>query len=208
VDQEPTQRTVAVVLAAGAATRFGATKPLAEFEGRPLIDHVLDAARAGGADRCVVVVGHDAQAITTAVARHDDVEVVVNPEHGQGQATSVQVGIAAVAQDPEAAVAVMLLADQPGISPGVVRQVVAALEDGADVARARYDDGPGHPVAFPRRTWPRLTDDLAGDEGARQLFGDLDVAHVLVPGPMPADVDRPEDLDRLVREAADRSGDG
>jgi molybdenum cofactor cytidylyltransferase len=203
VEEEPTQRTVAVVLAAGSGTRFGGTKPVAELDGRPMVGHVLEAARAGGVDRCVVVVGHDADEVAAAVAEATDVEVVVNPDHARGQATSVRAGIAAVARDPDAATAVVLLADQPGIDPAVVRQVVAALEDGADLARASYDDGPGHPVAFPRRTWSRLTDELTGDEGARQLFDHLDIAHVLVPGPMPPDVDRPEDLDRLTGQRAD-----
>ena len=191
------QATVAVVLAAGSGSRFGSTKPLAELNGRPLIAHVLDTARQGGVDRCLVVVGHEHLAVADVLADHQDVEVVVNPDHERGQATSVRAGIEAVERDDDAQVAVMLLADQPGIEPVVIRQVVAALEDGADAARASYDDRPGHPVAFPRRTWSRLLDELAGDQGARQLLDDLDVAHVLVPGPTPPDIDRPEDLARL-----------
>lgn len=195
-----------MVLAAGAATRFGGTKPLALLDGRPLLEHVLDAVRAADIDRSVVVVGHEAATVSAAVANRDDVEVVHNPDHAGGQATSVRAGIAAIAQRPDVRVAVMLLADQPGIDPTTIRQVVLALEDGADVARARYDDGVGHPVAFPRRTWPRLLEELVGDQGARQLMADLDVAHVLVSGPMPPDVDRPEDLERLARDAPPSGG--
>lgn len=194
-----------MVLAAGSGSRFGGTKALAPLEGKPLLVHVLDAAREGGADRCVVVVGHDHLAVADAVAERDDVEVVVNHEHARGQSTSVRAGIDAVARDDDARVAVMLLADQPGIDPQAIRQVVHALEDGADAARAQYADGAGHPVAFPRQTWPRLLDDLAGDQGARQLMDHLDVAHVLVPGAMPPDVDRPEDLDRLEQGRPDTS---
>lgn len=187
---------VAVILAAGAATRFGATKALAELDGRPLLHHVLDAARTAGITRTVVVVGHDAEAVTAAVADLDDVEVVDNPDHATGQASSVRAGLAAVQDDPDARVAVMLLADQPGISPASIRQVVAALEDGPDAARAGYQDRPGHPVALHRRVWSRVVGEVTGDAGARDLLDDLHVAHVLVAGMSPPDIDTPEDLDR------------
>jgi molybdenum cofactor cytidylyltransferase len=190
---------VAVVLAAGSSTRFGAPKPLALLDGRPLLIHVLDAARESGVGRSVVVVGHDADAVAAAVADRSDVEVVVNPDHRSGQASSVGIGLAAAMAPPHAEVAVMLLADQPGIDPAVIRRVVDALEDGSDAARARYEDGAGHPVAFPRRVWTQLREELTGDAGARQLFDDLQVTYVPVSAPSPPDVDRPEDLDRLMR---------
>ena len=185
-----------MILAAGAATRFGATKTLAELDGRPLLHHVLDAARAAGITRSVVVVGHDAEAVAAAVADQEDVEVVDNPDHPTGQASSVRVGLAAVQDDADARVAVMLLADQPGISPASIRQVIAALEDGPDAARASYQDRPGHPVAIHRRVWSRVMDEVTGDTGARDLLDDLHVAHVLVAGASPPDIDTPDDLER------------
>jgi len=187
---------VAVILAAGSATRFGATKALAELAGRPLLHHVLDAARDAGIARSVVVVGHDAAAVAAVVVVDDDVEVVDNPDHATGQASSVRAGLAAVQDDPDARVAVMLLADQPGIAPASIRQVVAALEDGPDAARASYQDHAGHPVALHRRVWAQVLDEVAGDTGARTVLDDMHVAHVLVAGVSPPDIDTPEDLDR------------
>jgi CTP:molybdopterin cytidylyltransferase MocA len=192
-----------VVLAAGSGTRFGGPKPVAELDGRPLVLHAVEAARTAEIDHVIVVVGHEAEVVATAVADHLDVEVVVNPDHAQGQATSVRAGLTAAQAHEAASVAVILLADQPRVDPTVIRQVVTALEDGADVARAAYDDRPGHPVAFPRRVWPRLIDELTGDEGARQLLSQLEVAHVLVPGAMPADIDHPADLARLEGQEPD-----
>lgn len=196
---------VAVILAAGAATRFGATKALADLDGRPLVHHVLDTARAAGITRHVLVVGHDGDAVAATVAGAADVEVVDNPDHATGQASSVRAGLAAVQADPDARVAVMLLADQPGITSASIRQVVAALEDGPDAARASYQDRPGHPVALHRRVWSRVVDEVAGDTGARNVLEDLYVAHVLVAGASPPDIDTPDDLDR--QSAADPPGD-
>lgn len=186
----------AVILAAGTGSRFGGVKPLAALDGHPLIDHVIEAARAAGVDHAVVVVGYEAGKVTAHL--HDlDVEIVVNPDYARGQAGSVRVGIDALMSRSEIEVAVMLLADQPRIDPEVIRRVVAVLDGGGDLARARYDDGGGHPVAIPRRTWPLVRQRLKGDAGARQLFGELDIVEVPVAGPMPLDVDRPEDLDAL-----------
>ena len=197
---------MAVILAAGSATRFGATKALAELDGRPLLHHVLDAARAAGITRSVVVVGHDADAVTAAVAEHDDVRVVDNPEHASGQASSVRAGLLAVLEDPDARIAVMLLADQPGISPASIRQVIAALEDGPDAARASYQDRVGHPVALHRRVWARVVDEVSGDAGARNVLDDLYVAHVLVAGASPPDIDTPEDLDHQATDEPPADG--
>jgi molybdenum cofactor cytidylyltransferase len=50
-----------IVLAAGTSSRFGRTKQLLELDGKPLVQHAVDAAAAGGLDEIVVVLGHDAE---------------------------------------------------------------------------------------------------------------------------------------------------
>lgn len=205
---QPMPGVVAVVLAAGSATRFGATKQLAELDGRPLVAHAVGIARAAGIDRVLLVVGHDADDVVHAAG---DVEVVPNPDHRDGQATSVAAGLRAASRHADAHVAVVLLADQPGVDPGAVRTVVAALgepvtPDGAgrhDAARVRYTDGPGHPVAFARHAWERVCAAVTGDAGARTLFHELDTVPVEVDGPAPRDVDAPTDLAALRAERPD-----
>lgn len=179
-----------VVLAAGAARRFGATKQLVEVDGRPLVRHAVDTALAAGLAPVVVVVGHDADRVRAALP--PGVEVVDNPAHASGQASSLRAGVAAVATG-DADGLVVLLADQPGVAPGVVGRVVAALGQGHVAARARYADRPGHPVAFARAAFAALAH-VTGDTGARDLLADLDVHEVPVDGPCPPDVDTPDDL--------------
>lgn len=180
----------AVVLAAGRATRFGATKQVARVEGRPLVVHAVTAARAAGCEPVLVVVGHDATVVRAAL--DDDVVVVDNPAYADGQSTSLRAGVAA-ATTTDAVALVVLLADQPGIPPAAITQVVAAHLAGAEVARARYEDGPGHPIVFARTVWPRLVE-VTGDRGARDLLATLDVTDVPVAGRCPPDVDTPADL--------------
>jgi molybdenum cofactor cytidylyltransferase len=184
---------VAVVLAAGSATRFGATKQLAELDTRPLVTHVVDAALAARADVVVVVVGHDGDRVAAAAAEAGPVMVVANPDHLAGQSTSLRTGIAA-AQRAAAEVAVVLLADEPDVSVAAIDAVISAVADGAPAARAGYEDGPAHPVAFARRTFEALLE-VAGDRGARDLLADLGVNEVPVAGPRPGDLDTPADLE-------------
>jgi molybdenum cofactor cytidylyltransferase len=186
-------RTVAIVLAAGAGTRFGGTKQLALVGGEPLVVRVLDVARRAGIDRVLVVVGHDAGAVAAAVG--DRAEIVVNPDHARGQSTSLIAGIDAAA-DTDAEVAVILLADQPDVDPALVRAVATVAAD-AEAARTRYLDGPGHPVALHRAVWERVRESVSGDAGARQVLEDLDLVELEVPRPAPVDVDARDDLGRV-----------
>ena len=186
-------RVAGLVLAAGSGSRFGDTKQLARLEDRPLVAHVVARARAAGLEPVVVVVGHEADAVAAAV--EDGAEVVVNPDHERGQSTSLRAGVRALASS-DANAMVVLLADEPRVSPAAVRDVVAALGEGADVARAVYEDRPGHPIGFARSVWSALLA-VDGDRGARQVLGGMDVVPVHVPGPAPVDVDTPKDLDGL-----------
>jgi molybdenum cofactor cytidylyltransferase len=182
-----------VVLAAGRATRFGATKQVAELGGVPLVARAVRVATAAArVDAVHVVVGHEADTVAAAARTAGPVEVVVNPRHAEGQATSLRAGIVSAA-GAGAQVAVVLLADEPDVAADAVDLVVAAVLDGADAARARYDDGPGHPVAFAATSFDRLLV-VEGDQGARGVLADLGVCEVEVGGPRPVDVDTPEDL--------------
>lgn len=184
---------VAVVLAAGRATRFGATKQLVELGGVPLVAlAVATAHRATTVDAVHLVVGHDAEAVAAAARSVGPVEVVRNDGYAAGQATSLRAGIAS-AEARGAEVAVVLLADEPDVSADAVDRVVAEVLAGALAARARYADAPGHPVAFGRAAFEPLRA-VEGDRGARDLLADLGVRDVAVPGPRPRDVDTPDDL--------------
>jgi molybdenum cofactor cytidylyltransferase len=181
-----------VVLAAGRAVRFGAPKQLAMVDGLPLVAHAVRVAHAAGLHPVLVVVGYEAAAVAEAARRGGEVQIVDNPDHAAGQSTSLRAGLEA-AEDRDAEVALVLLADQPGIEPDLVRAVVAAVGGPSQAARVRYTDGPGHPVALARSVWPRAAA-VTGDRGARDLLAELVVVEVEAAGPAPRDVDVPEDL--------------
>src|SRR5918998_2119280 len=109
-----------LVLAAGEGRRFGGTKQLAPFRGRPLLEHAL-AAVAGLSPR-VVVLGHAAEEIAAAVDLQG-ARPVVCAGWREGQAASLRCGLAAVAG---ADAVLVVLGDQPGITAAAVAAVAAA----------------------------------------------------------------------------------
>ena len=118
-----------VVLAAGAATRFGGGKLLADLEGRPLLAHVLDAVRAVRPGHTVVVLGAGAERIRHAITWADEA-LVVNPDPEAGLAGSLRMGVAACLREfPAAQGVLVVLGDQPRTSPMVIRTLVEAIPD-------------------------------------------------------------------------------
>jgi len=181
-----------LVLAAGAATRFGAPKQLADLDGMPLLEHSLRAITASPVGRVVVVLGSGAEEITAGVDFHGaDPRVCSRWE--EGQSASLACGLAELA-DCEAVV--VTLGDQPRISPDSIRRVVAA-RNGSAAVRATYGGTPGHPVLLERELFGPLRN-VSGDKGARNLLLSVQVLDIpcddLGGG---EDVDTPAELDAL-----------
>ena len=199
ISSRPVSGVHAVVLAAGAASRFGGGKLLAPLDGKPLIEHTLGALGASPVDGTVVVVGEDVARLR-AVCEPYDVRIVENSDHGSGQSTSVRAGLTALGEETNgsrARAAVVLLGDQPLVGASVVGRLVAAFEGGAKVAVATYGGEMRNPVLFSREVWELLEEELKGDIGARPFLWRHPELVVGVPCEEvgdPADVDTAEDL--------------
>jgi CTP:molybdopterin cytidylyltransferase MocA len=172
-------RVAAVVLAAGAATRFGAPKQ------HVLLPEVLDRVAASPVDEIVVVEGAHPLRIDRTRAR---VTVVRCPAWERGPGASLRCGLQSLADDVTAAVVV--LGDGPRLAPGAVARVLDSWRsEGGDVVAASYGGTRGHPLLLARRAW-----DSVPDEGLRvivpRLVGCDDLG-------APGDVDTPGDLAEL-----------
>jgi molybdenum cofactor cytidylyltransferase len=180
--------TAGLVLAAGEGRRFGGPKQLARVAGRPLVEHAL--AAVGRLDRVVVVLGARADEVR-AGADLAGAEIVVCAEWADGMGASLRHGLAALQDADEV---VIVLADQPFITPAVVARVRAAP---GDAARAVYDGAPGHPVVIRRPVLAR-TGELRGDSGFRDLLTavtEVECADLADP----TDIDTREDLEVVRR---------
>jgi nicotine blue oxidoreductase len=162
----------AVVLAAGASSRYGDDPPKQAV----LLPHVLAALeRADSVDDVVVVVGaHPVAAGNARVVTCDDWE--------RGPGASLRSGLAALG---DADAAVVVLADGPDLDPRAVDRVIEAWRrDGGPVVAASYGGVRLHPVLLARDAWDRIP-----DEGARSLEARLVPCDDLTP---PGDVDTRE----------------
>ena len=167
----------AVVLAAGAGSRFGGPKQ------RLLLPSVLDAVRSSSVDEIVVVAG--------AYPIDADARVIACDEWEQGPGASLRCGLRALPAEAEAAAVV--LADGPDLAPEHVDRVVEAWRGGAgEIVAASYGGERGHPIVLGRAVWP-----LVPAEGARALYP------VLVPCDdlgSPGDVDFADDVPGRLRD--------
>jgi nicotine blue oxidoreductase len=162
----------AVVLAAGASTRFGSPKQALLLE--PVLERVRSSVAIG--DVVVVLGAHDVE--TTA-------RTVGCPDWHQGPGASLRCGLAALGGAAEAAVVV--LADGPTLDPRAIDRVVATWrESGEERVAATYGGIRLHPVLLARRAWSNVP-----DEGLRALSAQPVPCDDLDP---PGDVDFADDL--------------
>jgi CTP:molybdopterin cytidylyltransferase MocA len=162
-----------IVLAAGAASRFGEPKQ------RLLLPRVLARLEETALDEIVVVSG--AHRLEAGGAR-----LVPCPGWERGPGASLRCGLAALSAETRAAV--VCLADGPNLAPAAVDRVLDAWRTGeGDVVAASYGGDRGHPVVLGRSAW-----DLVPDEGMRALPATLVPCDDLG---APGDIDSPEDLE-------------
>ena len=188
-----------LVLAAGGSSRLGRPKQLLPYGGATLLDSVLGTARECGFDQLLVTLGGAAEEVRAAVDL-GGAEVVLNTGYGAGCSSSIAAATAAI--DPHCDVLVLLLGDQPGVTPEAVAALLAGRGEAA-LAVCRYDDGRGHPFAFGRAVFGELAE-LHGDKAVWKLLERRpeDVAEVAVPGPVPLDVDTWQDYEAVLAAAA------
>jgi molybdenum cofactor cytidylyltransferase len=194
-----------VVLAAGAGARFSSqpgAKLLANLDGRPILEHVLETVRSVRPVTTVVVLGHGATDIGSSVPWRDEIRVV-NPTPERGLASSLQMGVRALSElTAPIDGTFIVLGDQPRLRGSVMQALVdAAAADRAQhplvVPRYRDQPGPRNPVLLLRDAWGWV-DELDGDRGLSSLVDTRheQVLEVPVEGDMP-DIDSPADLAHL-----------
>jgi len=185
-----------LILAAGEARRFGSQKLLAPLAGRPLVQHVIDAANASCLEDIALVVGAGADDLVA----HLDLgrtRVVTNPDATRGLASSLQEGLRAL--DPRLHAALVLLGDVPGVSTTLIDELVARGRDtraSAVVSVWRGRRSP--PVILHKSLWAAAFA-LHGDVGMREVLKNADVLEFAVTDELGSldDIDTREDHARV-----------
>lgn len=201
----------AVLLAAGAGSRLGGRpKALLELGGVPLVLRQLIALSGAGVDEVVVVLGHHAEAVESAV-RQFPITLAHNPSPDDGQASSVRIGLRALS--PKLDAVIVALADQPLIDAQDIVALIGAFKKRGDAAMvvprvqlAGGEAAPGNPVIFDgalREEWLAGSADLAcrkwrQNHPDRVRWFDTDNPRYRI------DIDTPDDLERFAASTGHR----
>ena len=174
----PRLRVVAVVLAAGTASRMGGRpKCLLQRDGQTLLNRLLTALETAGIDETVLVLGHKADTIQASLSKRVhatlrrphlppmQIHQVLNPQPTDGQNSSLHLGLAK-AQSLQAQWLMVALADQPLLDASDLKALIAAVKAGpADTQMLQpwVDNQPGNPVMLSQKV---MSDLLAQSQGA------------------------------------------
>ena len=191
----------AIVLAAGAGTRFGGGKLLAPYGDGVLLEGALRAAFAAPVRGVTVVTGSDPSRVGAAVMAYarqagcyERLRIVHAVDHAEGMGTSLRNGAAALPADTEAVF--VFLGDMPRIPVSMLEPLARAVRDGAPAAAATFHGKRGHPAVIGAALIPQLLT-LKGDAGARAVLQGLGDRLVLIEAPDDGvlfDIDKPADL--------------
>jgi molybdenum cofactor cytidylyltransferase len=180
----------AIVLAAGAGSRFGGGKLTAGFRGQPLIAHAIRVARAAPVARVIVVCPPGLELGSWPGQPEVEALRLASPE----LSASLKAGVAALdAVDG----AFIFLGDMPLIPHGLAAELASALGEHF-AAVPQWQGKRGHPVLLAARAFAELAQ-LSGDQGAGRLLAarkDVAIVPVAAEGVL-LDVDRAEDIARL-----------
>jgi molybdenum cofactor cytidylyltransferase len=167
---EPTDKmpvcVAATILAAGSSERMGRPKQLLSIEGQPMVRRVTEVVCASGLAQVIVVVGAHAERVEAALIGLP-VEIAHNQSWREGLSTSLHTGIGALR--PDIGAVLVILADQPALTPGLLLRLVERYRaTGAPIVAPVYRGQRGNPVLFDRSLFPELLA-VHGDRGARKV---------------------------------------
>jgi molybdenum cofactor cytidylyltransferase len=185
-----------LILAAGAATRFGSCKMIADYKGHPLIAHAIHAANALEPERIIIVTGasHERLDAYRAALKNPSFELAYFDGWQSGMGYSLAFGTCQLDNDNPV---LILLGDQPEVSVGDLRNLYRLWQTNPmQIVCAGFAGTLGVPAIFPAAFKHQLRR-CTGDRGAKQLL--FNYAEQVLAMNMPAaefDVDTPADLCR------------
>lgn len=187
-----------VLLAAGGSRRLGSPKQLVrDSEGKSLIRRAAETALDSACRPVVAVLGADAEAAAAELAGLP-LTITVNLDWQTGLASSLKAGLAALLEHGLPDAVVVMLCDQPHVTPALLDSLLtAAAETGCQIAACEYSGALSVPALFARSLFPDLQA-LAGDEGARRVIRAYPgpVARIAFPGGV-LDIDTAQDAARF-----------
>jgi molybdenum cofactor cytidylyltransferase len=200
-DPDPSPRAgvkiAAIVLAAGRSSRMAPRNKLLEsIGGEPIIRRVAANALASGARPVLVVIGHEAAGIATALGGLD-VTTIANPAYAEGLSTSLRAGLRALPASIDGAL--VCLGDMPEVEGTVLRALMAAFTGASAICVPVRHGRRGNPVLWGNRYFAEMTE-MTGDVGAKSMMARHKEYLIEVEAATDSifeDIDAPADLARI-----------
>lgn len=191
------EKCAGIILAAGGSARFGFTKQLLDWHGKPFIWHVANSAIQAELEPIYVVTGSEGEKVANALVDLP-VNIISNSKWAEGQSTSIRAGLHLLPE--EAGSVVFLLSDQPQIDKSLLQSLTELHSSTlAPIIAPMIDGKRGNPVLFDQITFGELQK-LQGDTGGRGIFSMFPITWLpWSDSKMLLDVDTPEDYDKLLR---------
>ncbi len=146
---------------------MGSPKALLDYQGRPFLEHLLDATRHPKIGLTRVVLGANAETIYNKL-KLDPATVIINTEWEKGQLSSIQAAIRSLPSGNTDGI-VLCLIDHPLISATLVGQLIQQFyESGKLIAIPTYNTKRGHPIILSSALYEELLE-APPDIGARAV---------------------------------------
>jgi len=202
VVQQENLNVSALLLAAGRSQRFGdENKLLANWNGKPLIQHALESIDQSQIEEITIITGHQSELISDAINQgrcESTLAVIHNDAYATGMASSVKKGVSALI---ESDAIVVCLADMPNVNSQVIDALIQTFKTNPDKAIyiPTHNGQRGNPVLVARRLFDSILS-LHGDTGARVLAKQFPESVLEVPIEIigiQQDIDTEDDLSEL-----------
>lgn len=181
----------ALILAAGAGSRFGSTKQLVDINGKPMLQHCIDSTATVLPESTYTVLGNQSETIAGKIC---NTQIIYNPDWRKGIGHSIATGVSALKEGYQGIL--ILLADQPNIKHYHLTQLIQ-LFNGHNTVCSFYAGERGVPAIFPQSQYNDLMA-LRGDYGAKRLLQTMNNGlQTLSLAEAILDIDTPDDLENL-----------
>jgi molybdenum cofactor cytidylyltransferase len=190
-----------IILAAGGSSRFGNIKQLLPFNGKTLLQHVIDEAVKAAAQSIVVITGANATKVSASIV-NSKVNILVNENWQEGMASGIVAGVHDIVRLNDSIKKIIVaVCDQPFVTSALFEQLdQMQTKSGKPIVACTYADTMGTPALFATKYFDQLLS-LKGDEGAKKILKSNreDVATVDFPkGEI--DIDTQKDYENLLDE--------
>ena len=196
-----TNEPIAIILAAGCSSRMGATKPLVEIEGVPLLLHAARCFQEAGIKEIIVVTGFDSDNVGKLASLHG-IRPIFNKDYQKGMFSSICAGLRAVSSNCDSAF--ILPVDIPFVLSSTVVKLKNAIKD-KPIVIPRYEKVSGHPPIIHCALFS-LVERWNGKNGLRGFFGhrQADIEYLEVDDyNILSDIDTEADLRELLLKRAE-----